>query len=301
MTSSGGSGRSPAAARRLGHPAGHRHQRLVVARRHAHLQRDVDRPGRQRRQRRDRHGDAGHDGPERLHDHGRPSLINATEASTTSFTFAGAEVGDTYSYTVTSTGGTAASPAAERFNRPPSKSRASTSRRCPTELLTYSVTLDRPGRQQSAAPRRPRRRWIRRADELLELRLDESMINASQATATGFTLTADEVGATYSLHGHQQRRQRVGHRKRHGHLGHPARHGHRRFVVARRHTHLQRHADRRGRQRRQPRDRHGHVGHGGADRLLDHGRPEHGHRQRASAASFTFAGAEVGVRPTATR
>ena len=47
------------------------------------------------------------DGPQRLHDQGRPGAVNATSGLATGFTFANATTGTTYSYTVTSSGGTA--------------------------------------------------------------------------------------------------------------------------------------------------------------------------------------------------
>ena len=68
-------GRDRQRQRHFGHAKRHRHQRRVVTRRHAHLQRDPDQYGGQRRRSGHGHGDARPDRPQRLYDHpGRADL-----------------------------------------------------------------------------------------------------------------------------------------------------------------------------------------------------------------------------------
>ncbi|MBX9680612.1 MAG: hypothetical protein K2X38_17805, partial [Gemmataceae bacterium] len=125
------------------------------------------------------------------------ALINASEAPTTSFTFTAAEVGATYSYSVSSTGGgtpVTGSGAITTANQPITGINVST---LPDGTLTYSVTLTDPaGNSGSAAT----------ATAVLDatapagytIAANSPYVNASQTTNAGFTFAAAEVGATYS-------------------------------------------------------------------------------------------------------
>ncbi len=69
------------------------------------------------------------------------SLINSTEATATSFTFAAAEVGATYSYTVTSSGGGGSVTGSGTVSSATQQVTAIDVSSLPDGTLTYSVTL----------------------------------------------------------------------------------------------------------------------------------------------------------------
>ena len=124
------------------------------------------------------------------------SLVSASEATSTRFTFAGAEVGAQYSYTVTSSGGGTpvtgngtVSSATQRVTGIDVSSLAG-------GTLTYSVTLtDTAGNTGSAATATA---TLDSAPQGATTTANDSLVNAVEAVATGFTFADAEVGATYS-------------------------------------------------------------------------------------------------------
>jgi cyclophilin family peptidyl-prolyl cis-trans isomerase len=124
------------------------------------------------------------------------SVITAGEATATSFTFAGAEIGTMYSFTVTSSGGGTpvtgngtVSSATQRVTGIDVSSLAG-------GTLTYSVTLtDTAGNTGSAATATA---TLDSAPLGYTITANDSLVNAVEAVATGFTFADAEVGATYS-------------------------------------------------------------------------------------------------------
>jgi cyclophilin family peptidyl-prolyl cis-trans isomerase len=125
------------------------------------------------------------------------SLINASAAASTGFTFSNALVGTTYSYTVTSSGGgtdvTGSGTVTATAQDVTGINVASLS----NGTLTYSVTLtDSAGHAGAAAT----------ATTTLEttvpsgytITANQSVIGAGAATSTGFTFSTAQVGATYN-------------------------------------------------------------------------------------------------------
>ena len=214
------------------------------------------------------------------------SLINAAEATSASFTFAGATVGDTYNYTVTSSGGGDAVTGSGTVSSATQQVTGINVSSLPDGTLTYSVTLTDAAGNTGIAATATATLDTDGADRLLDHGRPKH--DRRQPGRRGqLHLRRRGSGRHLQLHRHQRRRQRLGDRQRHDFLGHPAGHRHQRLVAARRHPHLQRDADRRGRQRRRLRGGHGHAGPDRAGGLYDHRRPEPdqrqpGHGRRAS-------------------
>ena len=180
----------------LGHGGCYRHQYFVVARRHAHLQRDADQCGRQHGCGGHGHGDAGPDGPERLYDQLRRQHVQRT-APPAGFTFADAEVGDTYTYTISSSGGgTAVTGNGQRGH--------GHSRRYGDQYLVVAQRhahlqrhIDRPG-QQHRCGRHGHGDPHQTAPSGYTISSDASTYNATTSAAAGFTFADAEVGDTYA-------------------------------------------------------------------------------------------------------
>ena len=120
----------------LGHARRHRHRHLVPARRHAHLQRDIDQYGQHHRRGGHGHGDPRPDGPRGYTITSDVGTYNALAASSAGFTIANAEVGDTYSCTISSSaGGTPVTATGTVLYGPPKTSPASTFPAYPTARL----------------------------------------------------------------------------------------------------------------------------------------------------------------------
>ncbi len=125
------------------------------------------------------------------------SLIGASEAAAASFTFADAEVGATYSYTITSdAGGTPVSGSGTVSSATEQVTGIDVSS-LPDGTLTFSVTLtDAAGNTGSAATATTTLDTTAPAG--YSITADDSLIGASEALATSFTFADAEVGATYS-------------------------------------------------------------------------------------------------------
>ena len=124
------------------------------------------------------------------------SLIGGNEAAAASFTFAGAEIGATYSYTITSdAGGTPVSGSGTIASATEQVTGIDVSS-LPDGTLTFSVTLtDTAGNTGSAATATA---TFDSAPLGYTITANDSLVNAIEAVATGFTFAGAEVGATYS-------------------------------------------------------------------------------------------------------
>ena len=125
------------------------------------------------------------------------SLLNATTAASAGFTFAGAEVGDTYNYSISSSGGgTAISGSGSVTSATESVTGINVSS-LPSGTLTYSVTLtDAAGNTGTAATA------TATLDETLPtgytITADKAAVNATTGADTGFTFAGATAGSTYN-------------------------------------------------------------------------------------------------------
>jgi len=125
------------------------------------------------------------------------SLVNATEAASTSFTFAGAEVGATYNYTVTSSGGGTPVTGSGTIASATQQVTGINVSTLPDGTLTYSVTLrDAAGNTGTAATATAT--LDKTAPSGYTITADDGLINATEAASTSFTFAGAEVGATYN-------------------------------------------------------------------------------------------------------
>jgi len=125
------------------------------------------------------------------------SLVNATEAVATGFTFAGAEVGATYSYTVTSSGGSAVISGSGTIASATEQVSGIDVSSLPDGTLTFSATLtDTNGNTGSIVTATAT--LDKTAPAGYSITADDSLIGASEAAATSFTFADAEIGATYS-------------------------------------------------------------------------------------------------------
>ena len=209
-----------------------------------------------------------------------PAAVNATTATAAGFTFAGAELGTTYNYTVTSSGGGTAVTGSGSVTSATQDVTGINVSSLPDGTLTFSVTLDRRGRQRGTAAT---------ATATLDTDGPQRLHDHGQPghgqrqhgrRRRALPSPPPTVGDDLQLHGHQQRRRGLGHRQRQRDLGHAGRHRHQRLLAARRHADLQRHVDRRGRQ-------YGHCGHG------------HGHARPTVPSGYTITAdlARINARP----
>ena len=124
------------------------------------------------------------------------SLINADEAATTSFTFSGAELGTTYNYVVTSSGGSGSVTGSGTIASSTQQVTGIDVSSLPDGILTYSVTLTDAaslvGDLATAAAT-----LDKTAPTDYTIAADESTLDETNATTAGFTFTGAEVGATY--------------------------------------------------------------------------------------------------------
>ncbi len=186
--------------------------------------------------------------------------INAAKATATGFTFAGAEVGATYTYTVTSSGSTTASltnsgtigSATQVVNIDVSS--------LPDGTLTYDVYLtDAAGNAgvhvQTTAV------LDRVAPAAFTVTPTDSLIGSSKATSTGFTISGGEEFTSYTYTITSSGDNGVTQKTGSGTLSllNANLQRHRRLVPARRPAHVQLYADRPGRQQHH-RNGNGDVG-----------------------------------------
>jgi len=124
-----------------------------------------------------------------------PATINASTATDTSFTFAGATSGDTYSYTVTSSGGTGSVSGSGSVTSPSQTVGGIDVSSLPVGTLTYSVTLT-----NSDGNITTEKTTADLASSLSGFTVapDQSTINANAVNSTGFTLTGVEIGDTFT-------------------------------------------------------------------------------------------------------
>lgn len=123
-------------------------------------------------------------------------FIDAAKATNTGFTFAGAESGATYTYTITSSGGgsvTHSGPITEANQHITGIDVSS----LPEGLLTFSVTLtDVAGNVGTAAIATAT--WDKTPPSGYTITLDDDNINATDATNFGFTFAGAEQDSTYT-------------------------------------------------------------------------------------------------------
>ena len=159
------------------------------------------------------------------------STYNATTATSAGFTFADAEVGDTYAYTISSSGGGTALTGSGSVTSATQDVNGINISSLPDGTLTFSVTLTNPaGNPGSAAT---------------------ATATLDQTAPSGYTISSDAStvqrhdghggrlhacrrgsGRYVCLHDQQFRRRNGPHRQRQRDLGHPERHGHQRLHVA---------------------------------------------------------------------
>ena len=169
------------------------------------------------------------------------SAFNASTATAAGFTFASAEVGTTYAYTISSdAGGTPVTGSGTVTSATQDVTGIDVSS-LPDGTLTFSVTLTNAAGIAGAAATATAT-LDQTVPAAFTVTADQTALDATTATSAGFTLANAEVGTTYSytVRSSGDWRRDVGDRQRHRDLGHAGRDGHQRLVVARRHDHLQR-------------------------------------------------------------
>ncbi len=125
------------------------------------------------------------------------TLLNATEATAASFTFTGAEVGATYSYTVISSGGGTPVTGSGTISSATQQVTGINVSSLPDGTLTYSVTLrDTAGNTGGAATATAT--LDKTAPAGYAVTANDTLLNATEATAAGFAFTGAEVGTTYN-------------------------------------------------------------------------------------------------------
>ncbi len=125
------------------------------------------------------------------------SLLNATTAASAGFTFAGAEVGDTYNYSISSSGGGTAVTGSGSVTSATENVTGINVSSLPSGTLTYSVTLtDAAGNTGAAATA------TATLDETLPtgytITADKAAVNATTGADTGFTFAGATAGSTYN-------------------------------------------------------------------------------------------------------
>jgi hypothetical protein len=125
------------------------------------------------------------------------SYINNANKAAMSFTFAGAEVGTTYNYTITSSGGGGSVTGTNTVGAANATVSSINVTGLPDGTLTLSVTLtDAVGNVGSAATATVTKDVV--APSGYTDSIDQSYINNSNKAAVSFTLNGAEVGTTYS-------------------------------------------------------------------------------------------------------
>jgi hypothetical protein len=125
------------------------------------------------------------------------SLIGASKAATTSFTFADAEDFTTYNYTVTSSGGTGSVTGTGTILSSTQQVTGVNVSSLPDGTLTYTVTLtDTAGNVGGEVTAKAT--LDQTAPTGYSIVVDQNPIDSSNAAATSFTFAGAEVGATYN-------------------------------------------------------------------------------------------------------
>ena len=125
------------------------------------------------------------------------TVVNAANAANTGFTFAGAELGTTYNYTVTSSGGIGSVTGSGTITSATQDITGINVSTLSDGTLTYSVTLtDSAGNTGPAA--NATATLHQTAPSGYTITADFTIINAANASNTGFTFAGAEVGATYN-------------------------------------------------------------------------------------------------------
>ncbi|MGA2031650.1 MAG: peptidylprolyl isomerase [Thermoguttaceae bacterium] len=123
--------------------------------------------------------------------------ITASTAASTGFTFGNAEVGDSFSYDISSSGGGTAVAGGGTVTTADQKVTGINVSSLPNGILTYSVTLtDKAGNVGAAATTTATLNQT--VPTGYTITLDESAIDNDNAATAGFTLGEAEVGATYN-------------------------------------------------------------------------------------------------------
>ena len=125
------------------------------------------------------------------------TLINASEAANTSFTFAGAVVGATYSYTVTSSGGSGSVTGMGTITSATQQITGINVSTLPNGTLTYSVTLSSTA-GAVGSPATATATLDQTAPAGYTITAADTVLSATDAASTGFTFAGAEVGATYN-------------------------------------------------------------------------------------------------------
>ena len=170
-----------------------------------------------------------------------PAAINLAAASDAGFTLTGAELNATYSYTVTSSGGSGS----VTGNGSVTAATRDSQRRNVSVLadgtLTFSLTLtDAAGNTGTTATATATLNT--QVPSGYTIAADRTPINAGQAAATRLHLRQRRDGHDLRLHRHQQRRHRFRDRQRQRDRGRARHHRHQRHVAGRRQLDLQRQA-----------------------------------------------------------
>jgi hypothetical protein len=125
------------------------------------------------------------------------SLIGAGEAASTSFTFTGAEVGATYNYSVTSNGGGAPVTGSGTITSAAQQVTGINVSSLPEGTLTFSVTLTDPAGNVGAAATNTAT-LDKTAPSGYTIVPDDTLLNAVEAAATGFSFAGAEIGAGFA-------------------------------------------------------------------------------------------------------
>jgi cyclophilin family peptidyl-prolyl cis-trans isomerase len=125
------------------------------------------------------------------------TVLNGSEAASAGFTFAGAQVGSTYNYTVTSSGGGTAVTGSGTVTSAAQHVTGINVSSLSNGTLTYSVTLTDANSNVGAAATATAT-LDKTAPSGYTITAGDSQINSSEATATSFTFAGAEVGATYN-------------------------------------------------------------------------------------------------------
>ena len=125
------------------------------------------------------------------------SAIGPSDATAASFTFAGAEVGATYNYTVTSNGGTGSVTGTGTITSATQQVKGVNVSSLSGGTLIYTVTLTDPAGNAGSAVTATAA-FDKTAPSGYTITADQSTINASDDTAASFTFAGAETGATYN-------------------------------------------------------------------------------------------------------
>jgi cyclophilin family peptidyl-prolyl cis-trans isomerase len=123
--------------------------------------------------------------------------INAAEATNVGFTFAGAEIGTTYTYTITSGGGAGSLTDSGLITATNQHVNGIDVSSLPDGTLTFSVTLT-DASNNTGAPATATTVLDKTVPTGYTVAADDSQINAADATHTSFTFAGAEIGTTYS-------------------------------------------------------------------------------------------------------